>query len=74
MKRLKASDFPEDVWEYGTVPVKRCLRKMREYAKVDFNIPEKELEGVVEEAMGVCTDIKDNGTIWESLNLIMMIN
>ena len=72
MRRLRASDFPEDTWEYGTVPVKRCLRKMREYAKVDFNIPEEELEEIVKEAMSVCTDIKDNGTIWESLNLIII--
>ena len=74
MKRLKASNFPNDIWEYGTIPVKRCLRKMREYAKVDFNISEGELEEVVKEAMSICTDIKDNGVIWESLNLVIINN
>jgi len=72
MRRLKASDFPKDIWEYGAIKVKRCLRKMREYAKVDFNIPEEELEEVVNEAMSLCTDITDDEIIWESLNLIII--
>jgi len=70
MKRVKASDFPNDIWEYGTIPVKRCLRTIREYAKVDFNVSKDELEEVVKEVMRICTDINDNEIIWESLNLI----
>ena len=72
MQRLKSSNFPKDIWEYGTITVKRCLRKMREYAKVDFNISEKELEEVVKEVMLVCADIEDDEIIWESLNLIII--
>jgi len=72
MRRLKASDFPEDVWEHGTAKVKKCLRNMRKYARIDFNVSEEELEEIVNEAMGVCFYIDDDGRIWESLDLIIV--
>ena len=72
MIKLKASDFDKDIWEYGSPAVKRCLRKMRIYASVDFEVPGNEIEEVVKFAMSVCPDITDDEIIWEALNLTII--
>lgn len=72
MKKLRSTDYPDLIWNFGTVKVKRCLRKMRIYAKVDFKISENKIEEIVKEAMSVCTDIESDEVIWESLNLIIL--
>ena len=72
IKRIKASDFPKNIWEYGSAEVKRCLRRMREYAEMDFKIPKDEIEEVVKTAMSVCSNITNDEIIWESLNLILL--
>jgi len=72
MKRLTASDFPEAIWEYGTAEVKRCLRTLRRYARIDWYIPEAELEEAVKEAMGVCWQIDNDEVLWEALNLVII--
>jgi len=72
MKKLKASDFEKDIWEYGSPAVKRCLRKMRLYARVDFEIPESDIEEVIKFAMSICTVIDDDEIIWNALDLTII--
>ena len=72
MNKLKASDFEKDIWEYGSPAVKRCLRRMRLYARVDFEVPEDEIEEVVKFAMSVCSVKDDDEIIWEALNLTII--
>ena len=72
MRRLKASDFPNDIWEYGSPAVKRCLRRMRLYARVDFEIPDNEIEEVIKFAMSVCPVKDDDEIIWEAINLTII--